>query len=133
MDIQVERKRGGRGENPPKKWRWKVRQMKDGIRDWFRRNINSNRKKYEYPMCHKCMLSRTGQLQFKKLNFTHAKIRNYVKHSVLNSHLKKLSKHAPTYRIHVLNILGTGTCYCFVLKYRVEIMCLKIKYYRFSN
>jgi hypothetical protein len=66
MDIQVERKRGGRGENPPeirqKKLMWKVRQMKDGIHDLFRRNINSNRKKYEYPMSQECMLSRTGHL-----------------------------------------------------------------------
>jgi hypothetical protein len=61
MDIQVERKGGG-GKNPPKKWMRKVRQMKDGIHDLFRRNINSNRKKYEYPMSQNCMLSRIGHL-----------------------------------------------------------------------
>jgi hypothetical protein len=88
-------KEGGGVENPPKKWMRKVRQMKDGIHDLFRRNINSNRKKYEYPMSQECMPSRTGQLQFKKLNFIHAKIRKYVKHSVLISHFKKTFEACP--------------------------------------
>jgi hypothetical protein len=82
-------KERGRVENPPKKWMRKVRQTKDGIHDLLRRNINSNRKKYEYTVSQKCMLSRTGQLQFKKLNFIHAKIRKHVNYSVLNSYFQR--------------------------------------------